>query len=697
MKTKITILLTAVLLVISGLVTITWNQQNDLPESHRVEKGVLDLRHYSFAKKGPLPLNGEWEFFWMQLRAPEPFQTHKPALDAAYIQVPSVWSNEQQIAGKPIDNMGYGTYRLLIRLSESELDTIKALHIPGIASAYQLWIDGKPYAANGHVGVSVEEMSPRYFSRIVYFRPTSTTVELVLYVSNFVQRKAGIWEQIRFGNALDISLIREKRIIFQTLVSGALCIMGVYHVGLFLYRRSDRAPLYLGIICISGSIRNLLTGETLITLLFPGLEWEWIVKVEYISYYVAIILSLQLSHSMFPKEASLRVTRVFQALGVCFTVFALVFPARYYTYTMQAFQLHIIAVFLYTFVIFIRAVHKGREGAWLTLFAWTIIFVAVLNDILYSNQLIRTGYLTPASVLLYLFMQMTVLSMKFANAYNKAESLSDELIQINQSLDERVKQRTAALEEANANLQRANTELRHLEQSRMHLLSNISHELGTPITAIQGYAKAMLDGIISGGSTKYVERIYNKIVMVNRLIQDLLELSRLEARKITFQFVPLRIDGLLDHMYEYFSFDVQEHGLRLELNISPEAADTVVRADLIRIEQVFMNLIYNAIRHSPEGGVISIAAVTPPDDQGSVLITVTDYGDGIAPEAMPYLFDRFYTGEKSRKKELGGTGLGLPITKEIMEIHGGTIRVSSELRRGTICSLRLPAAMDGDD
>lgn len=652
------------------------------------KKGVMDLTYWDFQEKGPLSLNGEWEFYWHQLRTPQTF--HEPALreNPTYINVPFVW-NSQQINHQFLSNIGYGTYRLTILLAPKEVHTLKAIYISGVATAYKLWINGECYDSNGTVGTSREKMVAKEYAKVVYFQPTSTTVELVLQVSNFVQRKGGIWDKIQLGNEADIMLMRDEKVAYQSLIFGALSIMGIYHMILYLFRRKDRAPLYLGMICLLISLRDFLLGETLLVRFFPNLDWEIAVKMEYLSVYISVLFILLLVNSIFPGESHLKITRLIITLCALFSGIVLFLPARIYTYTMPVYQIIIVIEFLYVISICFRSLMRKRAGSFLSVAAYPILLLATLNDILYYNHFIFSIDLVPLGVVLCLFLQMVIVAMKFSRAFSDVEILSDQLSKSNRDLDKRVSERTKELKNANVHLQQANERLKQMETSRRHLLANISHELGTPMTAIQGYVKAMKDGIIQQGDPKYISLIYEKTLFVNRLIQDLFELSKLEARQIAFHFVPIRVQPLIQQIYDEFEVDVQEHGLHLVIPEPIPYADTLLQIDFKRIEQVFTNLIYNAIKHTPAGGTISID-VTVTKSKNHVIIQVTDTGSGIEEADLPYLFDRFYKGEKSRKSDSGGTGLGLAIVKEIIETHGGTVGVTSQLNQGSTFYFSLP-------
>ncbi|NPV93155.1 MAG: PAS domain S-box protein [Firmicutes bacterium] len=259
---------------------------------------------------------------------------------------------------------------------------------------------------------------------------------------------------------------------------------------------------------------------------------------------------------------------------------------------------------------------------------------------------------------------------------------------------------------------KAEEELLRMEKSRTHLLTNISHDLRTPLSTVQGYVKAMLDQVISKPEeqNEYLHLIYNRVLKINRLIQDLFELSQLESRRVKFNLCRVAVSDMVSQLFDKYRVDVQDAGLDFILNTpeprEPGLPEMFVEVDPDQIERVFANLIYNAIKHTPPGGTITVGCETVQADVPrssrtgagtaaggfAALVSITDTGAGISPEELPYLFDRYYKGAAAEGKSMGGTGLGLAISKEIVEYHDGRIWAESVLKPGSTFSFTLPAA-----
>jgi len=230
------------------------------------------------------------------------------------------------------------------------------------------------------------------------------------------------------------------------------------------------------------------------------------------------------------------------------------------------------------------------------------------------------------------------------------------------------------------------TEERRLDKLRKDFIANVSHELRTPIAMLQGYSEAIVDDIAATDEEKkeLAKVIYDESLRMGRLVNDLLDLARMEAGHLTLhkERVPLR--SYTERIIHKFQALAKEKGVRLLVDINEEF---VVLLDPDRIEQVLTNLIDNALRHTDEGGEVCVIV---DGDEEAVRISVRDSGSGIAEEDLPFVFERFYKADKARTRSRSGTGLGLAIAKNIVEAHKGTIAVHSKLGEGTTFTFTLP-------
>jgi two-component system sensor histidine kinase VicK len=232
-----------------------------------------------------------------------------------------------------------------------------------------------------------------------------------------------------------------------------------------------------------------------------------------------------------------------------------------------------------------------------------------------------------------------------------------------------------------------------LENMRKEFVANVSHELRTPLTTIKSYAETLLDGAMDEPSIarQFMSVVHNEAERMTRLVNDLLELSRLDNKETRWDKKPISPSGILNDVISKMLVNIKKKNLALETDILQHSPD--IFADRDKIEQVFQNILSNAIKYTPEGGKIFIRLDSI---EGRVRIIFGDTGIGIPKEDLPRLFERFYRVDKTRSRELGGTGLGLSIAKEIVEAHDGSITIDSELGHGTQVTILLPAVADSE-
>ncbi len=230
------------------------------------------------------------------------------------------------------------------------------------------------------------------------------------------------------------------------------------------------------------------------------------------------------------------------------------------------------------------------------------------------------------------------------------------------------------------------SELKQLEQMRQDFVSNVSHEIQTPLTSISGFAMAMKHShlVAEGDRSYYLDIIIAESGRLSRLSDNLLKLASLDSEHHPFEATTYYIDEQIRQIVVTCEPQWSAKGIRIEL----ELADAVnITADRDQLNQVWMNLLGNSIKFTPEGGHIEIRMTRA---EKEVFFSITDTGVGIAPEQLDYVFERFYKTDRSRNRSIGGNGLGLAIAKKIVTLHQGNIEMKSQVGQGTTVDVHLP-------
>ncbi|WP_289138533.1 HAMP domain-containing sensor histidine kinase [uncultured Brevibacillus sp.] len=291
---------------------------------------------------------------------------------------------------------------------------------------------------------------------------------------------------------------------------------------------------------------------------------------------------------------------------------------------------------------------------------------------------ILVGVIVIANVLLYRWITRSVVK-PLDLLRNSAEHIKEGNLQF--SLDLHSKDEIGQLNEAFENMRKRLQESVQLrlqdEENRKELISNISHDLRTPITNIKGYIEGIRDGVADTPEKmdKYVNIIYSKAVDLDKLVDELFLYSKLDLKQVPFQFEHVDIVRFLDDCIDELHYVLEEKGITLEWDKRPDLSMEVI-ADLEKLKRTVLNIIGNAQNFmDKEEKRIRVSVQESPE---WVTVEIRDNGMGIAPEAIPHIFERFYRAEQSRNSSMGGSGLGLSIASQIIEGHGGRVWVKSE-------------------
>lgn len=677
------------------------------------EHGVLDLRDYDLSSRGTVSLTGEWEFYWRALLTPAEVASGKEHM-TGYMRVPISW-NGYVVGSERLSGDGYATYAL--RILTNGDGALLALRVPAASTAHRLWVNGLELASSGTVAENAEGSVPHGMPVVVSFYDDGPEVSLVIQVSNFAHRRGGMWQAPVIGREHAVQLESSRLMVLDVTCMVSLMTIGVYHISLYVQRKKELSTLYYALACILFGIRALFLGDVVLMKMWPSLSWDLALRVLYLTAAGILPLGLSFCREVYPDETSLWVVRGSQVCGLASALVTITLPTRLSSILAANYQKASILFCAYiAYALGSAIIHKRPGAVWTAVGALSFVFSAV-HDVLYYGEVVKASVLSSLGIIVGCAAQAYALSARHSGALTSIEKLSGELAdanrqltELNTELERRIEDKTTDLQESNRRLEMINREIEQIEQSRKRLLTNIAHDLRTPVTLIRGYVEAMLDGVIDGPEemTKYLELTSLKVSGLSMLIEDLFELTQLESRKTTFNMRRVRADEMIAALYMKYEPDIAVRGID-PLLIAPtweppyrDGGPSVI-ADPERIDRVFANLIFNALKFTPKGGRITVSygkappVEAPEDAPGAVIISVADTGPGIPRQELRYLFDRFYKVHHSRSR-VAGSGLGLSIAKEIVELHGGRIWVESSPNKGSTFHFTIPVATDaGDD
>ncbi|WP_134699412.1 diguanylate cyclase [Ammoniphilus sp. YIM 78166] len=437
----------------------------DVP-SPRAVSGVMDLSQTPLNDEVErLPLTGDWEFYWMQLLEPKDFNSlQAPPPD--FIEVPSSWKGKK-IGEEPLGYTGYATYRLQLTIHPADIGQEKVIALENIGSAYQVWIDGAKRGGAGVVGTMAFEEEPSLEINHYHFIPTHEVIEIVIQVSNFSYRKAGLYTQVAYQNSLDTlqSTLRSEMDSF--LIIGGLLFVGLYNLIISTVTgRVQRDLLMIGLASLCMATRSLLINDYLATIILSEIPWSVIKRMEYmveIISFLFVILSMRLLYPRDIHPVMMRLTYVYVILCVIYNVFA---STLLFTQTMvYQFLIMVLITSYFIFYVGVSAFLRKREGAVITLVGLLILVIGILNDVLSSALIIPSVFELEYSFLLFIMLQGVIVSYRYLALFKRNHSLNKQLQEMNEQLEMAVEQRTQQLMEKNKELGQANLKLEALSST----------------------------------------------------------------------------------------------------------------------------------------------------------------------------------------------------------------------------------------
>ncbi|MGD9055482.1 MAG: 7TM diverse intracellular signaling domain-containing protein [Desulfobacterales bacterium] len=475
--------------------------------SPKAVNGILDLSDWDFKKDGPVDLSGEYEFYWSQHLTPLDFSKAPLPEKTGFIKVPGYWKDET-FNGKKFPGQGYVTYRLNIQLNEQTKSL--ALRLLEISTAYNIFVNGQKVGALGAPSNSLETTIAQQFPQIINFKIKTNRMELIFQVSNFHHRRGGLWEIIQLGREKDLLKAQQKRLSFDLFLCGSILIMALYHLGLFCVRKKDRSSLYFSIFCFLIALRLLTTGGRYLILLFPDMSYELMIKLEYLSFYLAVPAFGLFLQSIFPKFSK-RIRHLIIILGIAFSCVVIFTPTRIFSYTLNAYEMATLITIIYGLYVIFASLPKMRIEAFVFLIGFFIFLLAVLNDMLHVERIIQTGFYVPFGLFAFILSQAFLLSYRFSTALTTVETQQKELRDTFESYKTEIIDRVQAEEALRESEEKYRTILHSIQEAyyEVDLAGNLTF-FNDSLRRHLGYSKKELMGMNNRQFTSKdnIERVY---------------------------------------------------------------------------------------------------------------------------------------------------------------------------------------------
>lgn len=610
--------------------------------------GVLDLRTQLNKPETVVRLSGEWAFNW------QVFDQGYPRDTSSYINVPGHWGRP---SGKGMwePKLGYGTYSLRVMLPERE--GTWALYIPPINSAYRLFINGELKAQVG-IPDSSRRMNPSLLSRTVQCFVPGDELRLVLHVSNYNFVSGGMSIPILLGRPAAVERSCQKTLLISSALMGSLLIMCFYHLFLYFFLRKDSGALYFAGICFFMALRESFAGYAVFFSIFSGVDHGWSLKILYSTFPLGLLCFASYFKTLFPAYS--RWLRLLITL-VCTLFLANILASNNSWYGRFLPLLSFLFALQLTYVVYLitnKNPLKARENV-LIIVGISSLMTCLVNDVLFEAGIINSWFLLPAGFFIFILCQALLLTLKFSDALLLSEKLNVALVKA--------------------------AEKKKMEEIKNRFFANMTHELRTPLTLILAPVEKLLKDVSGRNSLqKPLKSIYRNASHLLNLINQLLDINKIGSGAMTAAYTREHILSKLDSLYD--SFNPLATQKEITLIVKTEDLPEALYMDGEKFDRIMSNLLSNAMRFTRSGGEVE---VTVRMDASSLDIRVSDTGVGIPADQLPFIFDRFYQ-VTNRELPAGGTGIGLSLVKELLDLLGGEIGVTSTPGVGTVFHIRYP-------
>ncbi|WNQ10056.1 ATP-binding protein [Paenibacillus aurantius] len=648
----ITISVVSIFVIFWGWIMLRWlDPVQHYPEAH---DGRLDARAWDFAQQGVLPLRGEWEFYEGRLLRPEDFRD-TPSLAAGHrtIQVPGAWDGLVSSGGEK--GYGAGTYRLVIETGKKELYSLRAKKV---RLSSHFFLNGTDLGGNGRPSADRLDFVP---SNLPYFGTVEAgtgRVEILIQVASFDFKSSGLVQAPEFGPHLMMLERRDHSRLADMILITVMLVLGLYFIGMFRRWRKEPHAMYLSFFSLSLGFFFSIDNEILFSELFPDFPFPWLQKMLLFWPFLAF-LTFGLYIFRFLGERDSRLFRWLKLVAWTYILVMLLVPNAVLS---QIFLTNIALqslMFVAILQVLVRSRRKGVPGtAYLALGVFFLLVSWLTAHFRYELALDNPYYMIVTPLLL-VFSQAFLASSRQQQAYEQNEKLSRKLLEYDRNKDE--------------------------------FLAKTSHELRTPLHGIINLSQLLLDDPEAALHPRHREnvRLLNQVGRrLASLVHDILDLSKMKQGVLRIDKTAVDVAVSVDVVLDMLSITPRKERVSIQKELPEELP--LVWADESRLRQILFNLLENGLKYTSEGTVRILAE----EKNGRLAVTVADTGFGIPDSVKARIFEPYeqYAAETGNVPVRGGIGLGLSITRQLVELQGGALEVESELGKGSRFTFTLPIA-----
>jgi signal transduction histidine kinase len=657
-------------------------------------KGKLDLREISNPEHFIVRLNGEWEFYWKKILRPNDFTEghYKPDY---YGRVPSYWTDYPAGSVKT-EKFGYATYRLTVLLPKG-FNKLLAIDLPVFDSSYDIYLNGKYLGGNGTPGKSAEETKPEYKRNFFRIDPESDSMNIIINVSNYDHRRGGFWLPVKLGTFSEVQKQLANSWAAEWSVISLLLGFSLFFLFFFIISPREKIMFFFSMTTIGLALRPLFTSHYLI-LNFFNMEWDWIIRAEYTGLFLILVGWVWYVMNLYPSKFFRMIAwgiTIFFSLAFLATLFL---PVKIFSYTSIIYYPAMLLVIFYLLFMSLRGSLKKNVVDIAYFLAFILLLVGGLHDMRVSlgRSDSTIGYSLTYIIVIFVFIQAVILLYKWVRGYLDKEKLQNELEFLNRNLEHLINERTLELKTRNEEIEKQsnmiaqqNKQLSDTIQLKNRIFSVIAHDLRSPVVNILYMLNLLKEKEYKEKYDTFANSSIQYAQLVISLLENMLVWGRDQEDKIKFS--PEKRD-LADIILTNLSI-FKETSDKKEISVNfTQVGNSNAFFDKDLLDIIIRNLLSNAVKYTPRGGRISILLKDKMQNGEYIMLKICDNGIGIPETKQKYLFTATEIESTPGTENEKGTGIGLKLCYELVQINQGSIVIESKEGEGTCFIIMLPVA-----
>lgn len=605
-----------------------------------IEEGLLDLSDTSIIDGQTVNLDGEWRFFPNRLSSD---------LGEAYstVDVPGQWSES---LAEEDSSVAYGTYELTILVDPDQPYTY-SLHFPSIRNASALFVNGQQVEQSGTIATSRADYVAKNLPYTATFSPNEDgVITIQLQAANHLNPSdGGIVRSVKFGETSQVLSENQSSYTMQLIIFVAFVLCAIYAVSLFFINDRNWSFIQVSLLLFGAIVTHSLGSDEKLLAVWLDLDYLWNLKLANAAS-VGLVFALWLLVKNTSLTINQNAQRIIAYLTIVLTIAIFAMPVQSLEQLQGFFSLFFIVALVLAIILLFK--NQNKNSVWMQL-----ALIALLNSYIWwgiwNIQGINT-YFYPIDLLVTIGCFTMMWIIQYVGLYKNSQEQAHRLRKISDEKDE--------------------------------FLVKTSHELRNPLHSMLNLTQTTIERNKDRLDQRSVKELETVLISGNRLsllLDDLFEIANLKITKPTISPSPFRLQSIVGGVLDMFRYTINENKVQL-VNRVPDDVP-VVQADQNRIIQVLYNLLHNSVKYTDEGEITVNTRV----ENDKVVVTISDTGVGMDEETVQQIFDPYHQGRNTRNQS-EGFGLGLNISKQLVELHGEEISIDSEKNKGTIARFTLP-------